>query len=108
MSATADFSEDGSGTLRFSGDLLLRTIGDLPTRLDAISGAVSRIDLSGVDRIDTVGAWLIHRLSTRTHAAVEGLGEDGRHLFDQVAAADQPVALREGRRGVVGQLVGEV
>ncbi|WP_447411539.1 hypothetical protein, partial [Clostridium perfringens] len=92
----------------FSGDLLLRTIGDLPTRLDAISGAVSRIDLSGVDRIDTVGAWLIHRLSTRTHAAVEGLGEDGRHLFDQVAAADQPVVLREGRRGVVGQLVGEV
>ena len=108
MSARAEFSEDGSGTLRFSGDLLLRTIGDLPDRLDKVQGKVDRIDLNHVGRIDTVGAWLVHRLAARTDATIDGLDEDGRHLLDQVVAADQPVALREGRRGLVGQLVGEV
>jgi phospholipid/cholesterol/gamma-HCH transport system permease protein len=95
MRAAADFDQDArDGTLRFSGDLSLARLGGLPERLDRFDGAVSRIDLSGVDRIDTVGAWLVHRFATRHDARVEGLDEDHQQLFDQVVAAEQPVAQR--------------
>ena len=59
MSAPADFDRDENGTLRFTGNLSLASLGDLPDRLDAETGEVSRIDLSGIDRIDTIGAWVV-------------------------------------------------
>ena len=56
MSAAADFervdSEGGGAVLRFTGNLSLAALGDLPDRLDAVDGRVSKIDLSGIDRID--------------------------------------------------------
>lgn len=57
MSAAADFSAEGD-VLRFSGDLSLARLGTLPDRLRGHDGQVARIDLSGVDRIDTIGAWV--------------------------------------------------
>jgi phospholipid/cholesterol/gamma-HCH transport system permease protein len=108
MSATAEFEQDSGGTLRFSGDLLLRTLGTLPDRLDAISGPVERIDLSGIGRIDTVGAWVVHRLATRHEAAIEGLDEDGRYLLDSVVAADRPVALPPHARNAFSKMLGEI
>jgi phospholipid/cholesterol/gamma-HCH transport system permease protein len=94
MNAWADFTkeENGGGTLRFTGNLSLARIGDLPKRLDAVEGDVTKIDVSKVDRIDTVGAWLLHRFAEEHHATVEGLGPDEKHLFEQVAAAQHPLA----------------
>ena len=97
MSAQADFSPTDAGdgrTLRFTGALSLANLGTLPERLADYSGPVDRLDLSGVERIDTVGAWLVHRFATERHAEVQGLDEDGQHLLDQVGAADQPVSMR--------------
>lgn len=108
MSATAEFEQDSGGTLRFSGDLLLRTLGKLPDRLDSLSGPVDRIDLSGIGRIDTVGAWVVHRLATRHDAQIEGLDEDGRYLLDSVVAADQPVALPDRSSSAASRLLGEI
>jgi len=108
MSATAEFEQDSGGTLRFSGDLLLRTLGKLPDRLESIDGPVQRIDLSGIGRIDTVGAWVIHRLAVRHDAPIEGLDEDGRSLLDSVVAADQPVVLPDRPSGAVSKLLGEI
>jgi len=108
MSASPDFEQDSGGTLRFSGDLLLRTLGKLPDRLDSLGGPIQRIDLSQIGRIDTVGAWVVHRLATRHDAAIEGLDEDGRYLLDQVVAADQPVALPQGPSTAFNRLLGEI
>lgn len=108
MSATAEFEQDSGGTVRFSGDLLLRTLGKLPDRLDSLSGPVERIDLSQVGRIDTVGAWVVHRLAARHDAAIEGLDQDGRYLLDQVVAADQPVALPDRASNAFTRLLGEI
>ncbi|HVF94781.1 MAG TPA: ABC transporter permease [Sphingomonas sp.] len=108
MSAMADFEQDDGGTLRFTGNLLLSRLGSLPDRLDRVDGVVSRIDLSGVQRIDTVGAWLVHRLATRHKALVEGLDEDGMHLMSQVVAADQPVAMRPRKVRAVERVLGEI
>ncbi|MBN2971195.1 MlaE family lipid ABC transporter permease subunit [Roseomonas aeriglobus] len=90
MSKPATFTDDG-GTLKFSGDLSLATLGDLPDRLDATNGARA-IDLSGIDRIDTVGAWVIHRFADRNGVPIQGLSEDRAHLLDQVQKADAPIS----------------
>lgn len=93
MSAEADFALDANDgrTLRFSGDLTLARLGRVPDRLKE-QGAVDRIDLSGIDRIDTVGAWVIHRYASEHGATVGGLNADSQHLLEQVGQADEPIA----------------
>lgn len=109
MAAPADFVEDrAGGTLHFSGGLALATLGDLPERLDEVSGKVSTIDLSGIERIDTVGAWLVHRLAEKTGAKIQGLDDAGQHLLTQVENADQPVAMRPQYQGGFLRVLGEV
>ena len=111
MSANADFAEEGAGdarTLRFSGNLSLAKLDALPQRLNAYSGDVRTIDLSGVDRIDTIGAWVVHRFAAQHGARIEGLSGDNRHLFEQVEKADQPVAMRPAPQPALTRVVGEV
>jgi phospholipid/cholesterol/gamma-HCH transport system permease protein len=98
MSVRADFVHDASsGTLRFSGNLSLASLGDMPDRLAALPEGVTRIDLSAIDRIDTIGAWVVHRFARDHGATVEGLSVDGRHLLEQVEGADQPIAVSTTR-----------
>ena len=106
MSTAADFRED-QGTVRFSGDLSLAKLGTLPERLEQVD-RVDRVDLGAVDRMDTVGAWVVHRFAARHDAPVEGLSEDGQHLFDQVVQSDRPVALRPGAQGGFQRVLGEI
>ncbi|KKC26464.1 ABC transporter permease [Sphingomonas sp. SRS2] len=93
MNASADFEFD-SGTLRFTGELTLARIGDLSNRLAALGEAPERVDLADVDRIDTVGAWLVHRIARDHEAEVIGADEDVAHLLAQLAAADKPLKIR--------------
>ena len=66
MVARADFEHsDGAdgAEVRFTGRLTLARLGDVPARLDAL-GAIATLDLSAIDRIDTVGAWIVTRSQT--------------------------------------------
>jgi phospholipid/cholesterol/gamma-HCH transport system permease protein len=93
----ANFTDTNDGKnrrLSFSGGLTLARMGDLPKRLSAVEGAVNQIDLSEVDRVDTVGAWLIYRLGKDQNAIICGASDDTRHLIAQVAKADEPVKMR--------------
>ncbi|WP_294355351.1 ABC transporter permease [uncultured Sphingomonas sp.] len=107
MSAAADFTDD-AGVIRFSGDLSLARLGSLPERLTAHDGAVKTIDLSGINRIDTIGAWVIHRFARDKDAQVEGLTGDNRTLFEHVEAADQPVQMRPTRVAPFRRVMGEI
>ena len=109
MSAWADFepAEEGT-TLRFTGALTLPCIGNLPDRLDGWGDQVARLDLSDVERMDTVGAWIVHRFADRHEAAIEGLDENQQQLLDKVAASGEAVAVRPERRHGLTALVGEV
>ena len=107
MTQRADFTHE-NGVLRFSGDLSLARIDDLPERLSSVEGEVSRIDLSAVDRIDTIGAWIVHRFAHQHHAMIEGLDESGRHLMEQVEAADQPVRMRPQSVASFRRVLGEI
>ena len=111
MSAKADFAENGgagAGTLDFSGRLALADLGDLPDRLDAYKGDVKRLDLSAVERIDTIGAWVVHRFAKARGASIEGLSPDGAHLLEQVAASDQSVSVRPQYISPLTRVLGEV
>jgi phospholipid/cholesterol/gamma-HCH transport system permease protein len=110
MTAPADFErlETGGGTLRFTGDLSLAKIGDLPDRLAAVQGPVAQIDLSQIHRIDTVGAWVIHRFADRQGASVTGLNADSQHLYEQVTKAAEPLAEAPRQADPVTRVIGEI
>jgi phospholipid/cholesterol/gamma-HCH transport system permease protein len=66
MVAIADFTEeqvDRGAVLRFTGRLTLARIGDIPKRLKRLGTPPDIIDISNVERMDTVGAWIVHKLS---------------------------------------------
>lgn len=103
--------EDGQRLLAFSGRLTLARIGDLAERLAAIpDDAPLRIDLSQVERMDTVGAFLIHRLQTRCggQAEIAGATEEMGQLIAQVADSDKPVKIRPDTRPPLARVMDDV
>ncbi|MEL6239603.1 MAG: ABC transporter permease, partial [Pseudomonadota bacterium] len=130
MDPTAQFSlqegGDGAATLALSGSLLVSTIGTLDREMRGALSDVTRIDLSGVDEIDTVGAFLACQLSSDHDAPITGASERAQRLLGAVEGAGThldntaqkepvwervPLALgyqvfeaRQGVAGVVGAL----
>ena len=101
-------AEDGAVTLRFSGDLSIASIGDLPERLRAYGDDVRALDISETGYVDTVGAWLIHRTARDTEAAIVGADDDAKRLIAAVAGADQPTEIRPEPLNPVIRVVSEV
>jgi phospholipid/cholesterol/gamma-HCH transport system permease protein len=100
MNAPADFietEEDGRRVLRFCGALTLAQLGDLPDRIDGVSAEKPSIDVSQVSAMDTVGAWLVHRLAKRTNGEIAGASNEQAALIDQVSRSDQPMKMRPDR-----------
>jgi phospholipid/cholesterol/gamma-HCH transport system permease protein len=98
MTALAEYTdsvEDGRRVLRVTGNLTLARIRTISRRLEGISGEEKlRIDLAGVERMDTVGAWLIHKLSRDHDVELVGATQEQRSLIQNVGAADRPAKLR--------------
>ena len=87
MAARADFETDEGAegvNVRFTGRLTLARLGDLPARIDAL-GPIATLDLSGVERIDTVGAWIVTRTAQAHNARVTGASEDAQRLLGALA-----------------------
>jgi phospholipid/cholesterol/gamma-HCH transport system permease protein len=93
MNEPADFELD-QGVLRFSGELTLARIGDLSQRLAGLGEVPEKIDLEDVDRVDTVGAWLIHRIARDHHIEVVGADDALCQLLEQIRDADKSVKIR--------------
>ncbi len=92
---TGDGAAGGRQRLVLAGELTIDRAAGLERELAGVPPGPLAIDLSGVTRIDTVGAWLVHRLlRDRSGSGVEGAPADARRLLAEVAAADQPCALR--------------
>lgn len=97
MSAPADFVEidDAKGrAIRLTGSLTLACVRDLPERLAAVSGPVAAVDLGGVERIDTIGAWIVRRFAAERQAEISNASDDAARLIAEVERADQPVRVR--------------
>jgi len=111
MTASADFTVEDKPegrVVRVTGALTLAQLRDLPSRLDAVDPPPSVIDISGIERLDTVGAWIIHRAARDHNATVEGGDEDAERLIEHVSAADQPVKVRPDTRPPFLRVLGEI
>ncbi len=91
MNGVAQFSLDADGIggtkLELSGPLLVSTINSIEQELRSISDELSTVDLSNVDEIDTVGAWIACRLAMQHSAEIVGASTDAQRLLDAVESA---------------------
>jgi phospholipid/cholesterol/gamma-HCH transport system permease protein len=112
MADTADFSQDqlpdGTGVIRFSGKLAIAAIGDLDARLRALSGPVRQIDISNIEHIDTVGAWLIYRTAKEHDADIIGADNDAKRLIEAVGGVDQSEPVAAAHVSSLNRFLGEV
>src|SRR5579864_6480245 len=95
--------------LHARGDWLVATAADIDRalrRLEQVgTGERLRLDLGGIERLDTVGAWLVQRtaraLTSRGVAnTVENVPPAFAPLFAQVAKGEEPVPLAPARRDI--------
>ncbi|MEO6361424.1 MAG: MlaE family lipid ABC transporter permease subunit [Sphingomicrobium sp.] len=100
---------EGSGghTYSVSGSLTIIRAGTLARELDSCVDPLT-IDLGQVERMDTVGAWLIHRAVRDRDAKVVNASPESQSLLDQVAEFDKPTRVRPEERGGLYRLVNEL
>lgn len=111
MTQMADFLEDLDAqghTLRLTGSLTLAGLGDFADRLDALTPAPQALDVSGIDRIDTVGAWILQRYVERTGAQIKGARADVARLMALVHSAERDVRVRPDPVNPVVRVISDV
>jgi phospholipid/cholesterol/gamma-HCH transport system permease protein len=99
--------EDGGETYRIAGSLTITRAATTARELEAAADPLT-IDLSQVEKMDTVGAWLVYRTVRDRDARVVGASEATRSLLDQVAEADHPAKVRPEERGGFTRMLGEI
>jgi phospholipid/cholesterol/gamma-HCH transport system permease protein len=113
--STPDFELDttpGTGTAALAGVLSVRTVSRLDRSLSALPGACVRLDLSGVTRLDTAGAWALVRLERRLSDGgrtleLSGLSEAEAQLIETTRAAiPEPDPQRPGTLSLADRLEG--
>ncbi len=105
-----DETADGARRLRLGGDWTVAHIGGVEPELRRVDPgkAALTLDLGGVERIDTVGAWLVHRSirdwqAAGARAEVANASPDATRLIAQVGEADAPCRMRPETGGVVAR-----
>ena len=103
----------GQVRLRAVGSWTVRSAGSLEPEIDdavaSISGA-TQLDLSGIEQIDTAGAWLITRLERGLRAkqrdiTVEGASSNTQRLLDALDPAEREIPPSPPQIGVAQELV---
>src|SRR5438552_1368241 len=82
---------------RVAGPLTITRAATTQREIDAMPDPLT-IDLSEIDRMDTVGAWIVYRTVRDRHAKVTGASRDETSLLEQVAEFDKPVQVHPEER----------
>ncbi len=95
-------AEDGKQQLSILGRLTIANVQLIADDVRAIppAGQMLTIDLERLERIDTAGAWLLHRLMESWKAAgvdvsVTNAEPDTMRLIEEIGTHDQPMVMRE-------------
>jgi phospholipid/cholesterol/gamma-HCH transport system permease protein len=111
MAVTADFDanmEEDRCVLRFSGNLTILRVRKLSEQLEEIDADKLTVDLSDVERMDTVGAWLVHKLERDRGAKIIGANRAQKLLIDHVTQADQPMKVKRDYESPLTRVFGQV
>lgn len=105
--------ERGVTRLRLEGPWVTRAAAPLDRELSelvqsSVKGEVV-LDLSGVTRLDTVGAWLVHRTQEDLAAAgatvrVEGVSDDQKGLLEAVSRVERDEPIKRPHRNILYEL----
>ncbi len=110
MGVPADFSveqrSDTGSVLRFTGDLNIATIGPIDKKLKSLDQTLELIDMADAGHIDTVGAWIVHRLARDHDCEIVNLSESGARLVEAVGKSDVGEIEHPHRPNVVTRVVG--
>ena len=96
-----------ASTYRVAGALTITRAATTQRELDALPDPLV-IDLSEVDRMDTVGAWLVYRAVRDRNAKVVGASRNEVSLLEQVGEFDVPARVRPEERGGVVRVIQEI
>ncbi|OYX62638.1 MAG: ABC transporter permease [Novosphingobium sp. 32-60-15] len=93
MRALTDFqltpgSGDQGAVLAFSGPMTVSSLGPTDRNLRDFDDSLTKIDVSAVTVMDTVGAWTVWRLSRDTGAEIIGCKAGPQKLIDAISKAD--------------------
>ncbi|QDP19763.1 ABC transporter permease [Sphingomonas xanthus] len=105
--STTTNEESDDQLYRCVGSLTISRAASTQRELEAIPDPLT-IDLSGVEKIDTVGAWLIYRTVRDRGARVTGASADTDALLKQVAEADNPAKVRPDQRPAMTRTLDEL
>ena len=112
MANPADFTAEelpsGGQVLRLSGNFAIAAVGEVDRRLRDIAGPISEIDISGVDHMDTVGAWLVHRTAKEHSAQITGAAKDAGRLIDAISGVDQSELIPKPHMSSLNRFLAEV
>ncbi|MBS0358480.1 MAG: ABC transporter permease [Proteobacteria bacterium] len=89
--------------LRLMGDWLCTTLGKLPATLDKLSfprHTSFMVDASSIEKLDTAGAWMMHRYFSQLKAfnysfEVQGLNPTHQLLLDRIEAQSSHIRVPE-------------
>jgi phospholipid/cholesterol/gamma-HCH transport system permease protein len=93
---------DAHGSVyRVAGALTITRAATTQREIDALPDPLT-IDLSQIERMDTVGAWIVYRTVRDRHAKVIGASRDEVSLLKQVGEFDEPVKVHpEEKPGIL-------
>jgi phospholipid/cholesterol/gamma-HCH transport system permease protein len=100
-------AQDRGNVYRCVGSMVIARAASTAREIDAVPDPLI-IDLSSVDRMDTVGAWLIYRAVRDRGAKVRGASSEIEKLLEQVGEADRPVRIRPEQRSGLIQMLDEI
>ena len=107
FSPTSEASRDDEGACRIHGALTITRAASTQREIDAFPDPLI-IDLSRVDRVDTVGAWIVHRAVRDRGAKVVGASSDVQSLIEQVGELDTPIRVRPHESGGFVRVLSEL
>ena len=90
-------SSEGS-VYRVAGALTITRAATTQREIDALADPLT-IDLSEVDRMDTVGAYIVHRTVRDRKAKVVGATKEEQALLEEVAEYDHPAKVHPEEEG---------
>jgi phospholipid/cholesterol/gamma-HCH transport system permease protein len=103
--AAAD-KREGS-VYRVAGSLTITRAATTQREIDSLPDPLT-IDLSAIERMDTVGAWLVYRTVRDRGAKVVGASREEVSLLHQVSEFDAPARVRPEEVGGIRQGLGEI
>jgi phospholipid/cholesterol/gamma-HCH transport system permease protein len=99
-------SERGA-TYRVAGALTITRAATTQREIDALPDPLT-IDLSDIQRMDTVGAWLVYRAVRDRGAKVIGASRDEVSLVKQVSDFDVPAKVHPDERATLMSILNEL